>query len=297
MKEIMNKTILTIITLFMLFCCSQNNSIISKQLHKVETIYLSEKEDIKDLGNGCFEVTSSAIIQNISPEEARDLAIQKACKIAIEYYSGVEVTGRTSLIQAESNDRIQIDHFSNLINQTSQGIILKKEILEEKTESIGNILQKVIIIKVKIGKQKGEIDPYFKLEANLNKEYFLEGETLELTVIPSQDCYLTILNITSNENVTTIFPNQYRKDNFVKSKDVFSLPNDYDKSIGLIYELSLIPDRTEDTEIVKIIATKKPVNFKVDGNFQTAFESLQNWLITIPRNEIEEVDLQYYIYK
>ncbi len=250
-----------------------------------------------ELGDGWFEVTSSAIIENITPEQARDIAIEKAYKAAIEYFSGVEVSGRTSYIQAENKCVIHIDHLSKLTNQISQGIILEKEILKEKIETFGNSIYKIITVKLKVGKQSGEKDQNFIVQAELNKEYFKEGECLQLSVTPSIDCYLTIINIMSDENVATIFPNEFRKDNFVKAKQKFLLPNEVDKINKVSYELALLSEKEEDTEIIKIIATKKPVNFQLNADYKTAFESLQNWLITIPRNEMEEIDLQYYIYK
>ncbi|MBC8416151.1 MAG: DUF4384 domain-containing protein [Candidatus Cloacimonetes bacterium] len=252
---------------------------------------------LKELGNEWFEVTATAIIENITPEQAKDIALEKAYKAAIEYFSGIEVTGRTSYIQAENKGDIHIDHFSKLTNQTSQGIILKKEILNEKTELSGNSMYKIITLKVKVGKQSGEKDQNFNVQAELNKEYFKEGECLQLSVIPSIDCYLTIFNIMSDENVATIFPNKFRRDNFIKANQEFLLPNEADKINKVSYELVLLLEKEEDTEIVKIIATKKPINFQLNTDYKTAFESLINWLVTIPRNEMEEIDLQYYIYK
>ena len=252
---------------------------------------------LKELGGGWFEVTTSATIENITPEQAKDIALEKAYKAAIEYFSGVEVTGRTSYIQAENKDVILIDYFSKLTNQTSQGIILEKEILKEKIVTSGNSIYKIITIKLKVGKQSGIKDQNFNVNAELNKEYYKVGESLQLFVTPSIDCYLIIFNIMSDENVATIFPNEFREGNLVKANQEFLLPNEVDKNNKLSYELVLLPGRKEDTEIIKIIATKKPINFQLNTDYETAFESLQNWLITIPRNEMEEIDLQYYIYK
>ncbi len=252
---------------------------------------------INELGDGWFEVTSFVVIENITPEEAKGKAIQKACQTAIEQFSGVEVTGRTSLIEVESGSEITIDHFSKLTNQTSNGIILEKEIIKEENITKNNILYKSVTVKIKVGKQEGERDPFFTIDAKLNKDYFKEGEELELEITPSRDCYLTILNIMSDENVSTIFPNNYRKDNFVKANQVFKLPDEKDKSSGIKFKVGLLPDKEEDTEIIKILATKEPVNFQINSDYKTALESLQNWLVTIPRSHIEEVDLQYYIYK
>ena len=252
---------------------------------------------INDLGNGWFEVTAFVVIENITPEEAKEKAIQKACQTAIEQFSGVEVTGRTSLIEVESGSEITIDHFSKLTNQTSNGIILEKEIIKEENITKNSILYKSVTVKIKVGKQEGERDPFFTIEAKLNKDYFKEGEELELEITPSKDCYLTILNIMSDENVSTIFPNKYRKDNFIKANQCFLLPNEQDKEKGISFKIGLLPVKEEDTEIIKILATKEPVNFQINSDYKTALESLHNWLISIPQDQIAEFDLQYFIYK
>jgi len=299
----MKKTLILIFLLISLFACSQNKTIISEQPQKIETIYQKEKSEIKNLGDDWFEVVGTAIIQNISPEEARELAIQNACKKAIEYYSGVEISGRTLSLQAESNEKILLDNFLQLISQTSQGIILEKKVLNEKIKTEGNILKKVVVLKVKVGQQNGEKDPYFNLTAKLNKDYFKDSENLELSVIPTKDCYLTVFNICSNDSVYIIFPNQYKKDNFVKAGEEFKLPDENDKKIGLSFPIYLLPDKDEDTEIIKVIATKKPVmfssfqTFSAYGTYQSAITELLTQLIEIPRCEIEEFDLEYYIYK
>ncbi len=261
------------------------------------TSLFSEQPQITNLSNDWYQVTVSIPIANITPEQAREKAMQKACQMVIEQFAGIEVTGRTSLIQAESNNEITMDHFSKLTNQISNGIILEKEILDEKNITENNLLYKRVTVKLKVGKQQGENDPYFSLDAGLNKNYFQEGEELFLNVKPTKDCYLTILNIMSDENVVTIFPNQYRKDNFVKAGNVFELPNQSDIEQGIMFKVNLLHDKLEDAEIIKIIATKEPVSIKIDSDFNTAFEALQNWLVTIPRDQIEEVDLQYFIYK
>ena len=258
---------------------------------------LSLQPQISDLGDDYYQVIISIPIENITPEQAKEMAIKRACQMAIEQFSGIEVTGRTSLIQVESNDEITMDHFSKLTNQISNGIILNKEIIEEENVTENNRIYKRITTKIKVGNQSGEADPFFSLSANLNKIYFQNDEELILNVTPTKDCYLTILNIMSDENVATVFPNQYRKENFVKANELFELSNENDKKLGIKFKVHLLPDKTEDTEIIKIIATKEPVSININSDFTTAFEALQNWLVTIPRDQIEEVDLQYFIVK
>ncbi|MDO9577072.1 MAG: DUF4384 domain-containing protein [Candidatus Cloacimonadales bacterium] len=251
----------------------------------------------QDLGDGWYEITTSVKIENITPEQAKQKAIERACQLAIEQFAGIEVSGRTTSIEAESNDRVTMEHFSKLSSQVSNGIILEKEILEETNSVSDGIVIKSVTLKVKVGKQHGEADPYFTLNASLNKSYYQNGEELFLQVTPSKDCYITILNIMSDENVATVFPNQYREDNFVKANQLFELPNAEDQKKGILFKVRILPGKVEDTEIIKVIATKEPVKLQINSDFNTAFEELQNWLVKIPRSEIEEIDLQYFIVK
>lgn len=252
---------------------------------------------INELGNDWFEVKASTIIENITPDEAREIALEKAYNAAVEYYSGISVSGRSEYIHIENNEQIQIDQLSKLVKQTANGIILEKEIINEITEIIDNRIYIILTVKLKVGKQLGEIDQNFHLNAKLNKDYFKEGESLEVKITPSIDCYIIILNVMSDENVVTIFPNVFREDNFIKANKEFTLPNEEDIDNGINFELGLLPGKDNDTELIKIIASKKPINFSVNSNYKSAFESLQNWLVNIPLNEITEVDLKYVIYK
>ena len=295
----MKKFLILIPLLTSLFACSQNKTIIPEQPQKIETIYQTSEEKIRDLGNNWFEVTSYAIIENITPMEAKDQAIKRACKNVIEYYQGVEVNARTLDILSESNEKI-VEFFSQIVNFNSHSKILEKQIINEEIITDGNILKKVVTIKVKVGKQKGEKDPYFNLYAELNKDYFKEGEKLGLSIIPTKDCYLSVFCLYSNETVSMLLPNEYRKDNFAKANEIFKLPN---KTDVFSLPVGLLPDKNEDTETLIIIATKKPISFPSFKNlstyntYESSLKELMYQLSLIPRNEVEEVTLQYYIYK
>jgi len=274
--------------LIILIGCSQN-----VKIEKVQSTTLGQpfKNELTKINNEWVEVTTSVQIVNLTPDEARENAMQDACKMALEYF-GVEVDSRTLSINAESNYKININHFSRITRLATNGVILAKEILEENITTIGNNIYQVVKMKIKVGKQKGEKDPYFRVEAQLNRDRFQEKDLMEISIQPTVDCYVTVFYIASDESVGTIFPNCVSEDNFVKANEILQLPKD-----GINFPVTLLPNRTEDTEMIKIIATKKPLNFQVNDNFKTAFEALQNWIITIPRNEMTEVDLQYYIYK
>lgn len=286
------------------FGCSTYKRIKPIQSPKIFTISQNSlKSELIDLGNNWYKVTESVTIENITPEEAKECAIQRACDNAIEYFCGIEISGRIVDIRAENQNEILLDNFSSITQQTSQGIILAKEIISEEIISNGNQLQKVVTIKVQVGRQKGEKDPFFEISANLNRLYFKDGEEIELLVKSSKDCYLTILNICSNDSVYVIFPNEYRENNFIKSGETFLLPNLKDKEFGLYFPVNLLPNKNEDVEMIKVIATKQKIDFSsiysfsAYGTYKSTLIGLHKWLLNIPRNAIEEVDLQYFITK
>ena len=267
----------------------------------VMSIHETEKEEIKELGNGWFEVVGTAIIQNITPEEAEEQAIYNACRSAVQYYSGVEITERTLDLQAAGQKKILLDHFCALSTQTTNGIILEKDIIRKEMKTDGNNLVSLVLLKVKVGKQKGNRDPYFNVTANLNRDTFKEGDELELTARSSKDCYVTVLNICSNDTVYVLFPNKYRHNNFISEGDLLRLPNEDDRAMEVSYPVKLLKGKDEDVEMIKILATKEKISFAVSqtlseyGTYEMALKQLLKDLIKIPRNEMEEVDIQYFI--
>lgn len=288
----MKKALIILMFVILTSCATQNNS-----TSKTEIINQTLQSNLIDLGDNWCQITTKVAIENISPQEAKKLSLQKAYRQAIEYFSGIEIKSQSTYLQSHNSDKLVVDNFSQLTNQASNGIVLEKNIIKESIEKTGNLLYKNITVKIKVGQQKGKSDPTFTIDANLNKDYFKEKDDLELQVTSSKDCYLTIFNIMSDGNVATIFPNKYRENNFLKANEKFNLPNANEKEFGLKFELNLLPNKQEDTEIIKIIATKYPINFKVNSNFQNAYEDLLHKLISIPKSDMEEIDLQYFIYK
>ena len=291
------KKILTLLLLFLLLSCSTQTITKNEAIKKPEVVKQTTKSEIIDLGDNWYKITTNVKIANISPEQAKELALQKAYRLAIEKFSGIEIKTKSAYLQSFNSDELVVDNFSELTNQASAGIILEKNIVEELDKKIGNLFYKIVTVKIKVGKQKGENDPYFSISANLNDDYFKEGEEIKLEIESSKDCYLTIFSITSDGKVATIFPNQYRNNNFLKANTMFKLPNERDKEIGIKFEVNLLPNKKEDTETIKIIATKQKIDFNINNDFKTAYETLMKKLISIPRSDIEEIDLQYFVYE
>ena len=257
-------------------------------------------ETLKELGDGWYEVMGTSSLENLTLEQATRKAQDNACREAIEHFSGVQVSSSSSYVMGES-ERMDIDKYSQIINSVSAGIILEKIPISENLVD-GNFDIEVKL-KVKVGQQKGKHDPKFKLRSSLDREYYKHGEEMTISVTPSMDCYLNILNFSSNDSVYILFPNKLLKNNFIRSGQTFLLPSEDDRDRGIRFRVGLLPGKDEDLEMIKILATKENIPFTALSSISTigTYESTQSdiigWIIDIPRDQMVESDLQYWIHK
>ncbi len=258
-------------------------------------------EILEDLGDGWYVVTGMASLKNLNFEEARREAEDNACREAIEYFSGVQVSSSSSYVLGES-ERMDVDKYSQIINSVSAGLILKKIPLMEPSV-IPNTTDMEVKLKVKVGKQKGKSDPKFKLRSSLDREYYKHGEEMTISVTPSIDCYLNILNFSSNDSVYILFPNTLLENNFVKASEKFLLPSEEHRERGIRFRVGLLPGKEEDLEMIKILATKENIPFtalssiSTIGTYESTAIDIIGWIMDIPRDQMTESTLQFWIYK
>ena len=258
-------------------------------------------EILEDLGDGWYVVTGMASLKNLNFEEARREAEDNACREAIEYFSGVQVSSSSSYVLGES-ERMDVDKYSQIINSVSAGLILKKIPLMEPSV-IPNTTDMEVKLKVKVGKQKGKSDPKFKLRSSLDREYYKNGEEMTISVTPSIDCYLNILNFSSNDSVYILFPNTLLENNFVKAGEKFLLPSEEHRERGIRFRVGLLPGKEEDLEMIKILATKENIPFtalssiSTIGTYESTAIDIIGWIMDIPRDQMTESTLQFWIYK
>ena len=108
-------------------------------------------EQIIDLGDGWYKTTAWVLIHDdMTIGNAREKATEKALKNIVEYYCGVEVSNTSLSIVAETNLQLGMDHFSQITNIMSRGIILKKEILEARHTPYNNESIYIVTLKASL---------------------------------------------------------------------------------------------------------------------------------------------------
>ena len=218
-----------------------------------------------------YLVTIYQSMENISPQQALKSAKDKAYHKALEF-EGINVNASTVFMESQGNKKFK-DVFAKYLSTSSKGIIINSTIIEEKKYIENNQVKLKLVLKVLTGKQKEDKDPYFNIQASTNKSTLREGESLSLSITSSQDCYITVLNVQSNNKINTLFPNQFQDNNRLQKNQQLTLPTKKELNFGLDYIVSLLPDKDEDMELLKVIATKKPLTLVIDfEKDQNAFE-------------------------
>jgi hypothetical protein len=111
--------------------------------------------------------------------------------------------------------------------------------------------------------------------------------TLEIT--PSRECYLTVLNLHADGQVSRLLPNRYATSQLATAGDKLVLP-----APGQGFEIRVdLPDgRRRDREHILVVATLDPVTFEMPtepsdelvpaSESSTGLTALNQWLVRIP---------------
>jgi hypothetical protein len=94
----------------------------------------------------------------------------------------------------------------------------------------------------------------FTMNIGVDKPTYRVGDEVVITVRTSRTCYLTLYDISTEGEVTQIFPNQFASDNLVQGGYEYRIPTQTDR---FYFEISGPPG----TERVRAIGTIDNVNF------------------------------------
>jgi len=255
---------------------------------------LSYRIGADDGGALLKEVVASgeAIVEQLTPEEARQAALRKALTNGIEKALGLEVVSQTQV-----RDFYVMGSF---IKTLSRGHIMGEEVVRWEQLSYQEAPDKPplttykVTLRMKIRPLQGDRDPYFKVSAELNKSLFLEGDTATIKIVPSKTCYLAIFSLTSKDEISLLFPHANQNKNLVKQNSEFVFP-------GSAFKLYMAPyaDHRRDVEAFLLIATKKPVDFasRIGRTDDIPLTDLYHALLDIPVSEWAEEIIPYEVRK
>lgn len=244
-----------------------------------------------------------AVLENITPEQARELAKRRAQAEAIAKATGIEIKSVSIVKDFELE--------AELIKSFSKGVILKEEIIkweEEKDKERPGSSFLTLHYRGCVKKIEGEQDPYFNVKLQMKENTYVEGDETYFKINCTKDCYITVFNITAENNVLILFPDgKYFKDNFLKENEDFEFPPKQLRDFGLKLRVKTLPKQKESTEIIWVVATKEKFDFynllckKKEGrgfceekDFSPTLQDLISALSDIPLNQKSE-DIEVYV--
>jgi hypothetical protein len=92
----------------------------------------------------------------------------------------------------------------------------------------------------------------FKINLSVDKDYYEIGDVVNISVQPTNDCYITLIDITTSGKAYVLYPNEYEKGAIVRKGSKLTIP-----SVG-IYQIQV--GGPSGLEMVKAIATTEPLD-------------------------------------
>lgn len=120
----------------------------------------------------------------------------------------------------------------------------------------------------------------FKISVRTDRDVYRLGDRARIYLTANRDCYVTVLNMRSNGDITRLFPNKYDKNNFIKANIEHSVPEK-----GSRYELAI--SEPPGRESIKVIATSRQVSL---GEINTAISAGTNVLTRSMHGNLQEQD-------
>jgi len=196
------------------------------------------------------ETSGEAAVENITAEEARQTALNKARAKAVENISGINIQG-SSMVK-------DFSLVADFVSAMASGYIVEEKVENWESKSLQekSDVPPVTVYKVNLKtcvKAGSAGDPYFKVKAELNKPVFLSGDEAKITATCTRDCYLTILNVTADNRISVLYPDKQERALRLKAGTSYTFPS----NPGLALEVSPLPGHKKDAEAFYVVATKE----------------------------------------
>ena len=143
--------------------------------------------------------------------------------------------------------------------------------------------------------------PSFTMRLNVDKPVYNIGENVIISAMASQECYLTLYDISTLGEVTQIFPNRFAEDNLIQGNQEYQIPTEVDR---FNFEIGGPPG----IERVRGVCTRKNVNLLgqrtrstdevfplVSGTTAPFEESLDEELGIIPTDQWTETSVTFQV--
>jgi len=247
-----------------------------------------------------------AILESdMTRDEAVARALNEAIKDATIKVTGVNILNIISIMNSSDDPATRASEFTKA---TAGGKVIrqKEPDISWETVTIDNVKYPKVTVRVEVLVAKNvKTDPSFKIAAKLNQSNYKTGDELKITLRTTRDAYITILDFSEDGAIYALAPNLKMDSFFIQGNRDCPFPSDELKKQGVVLELEPLEGKSQSSELITIIATKKEYPllglFNIDPAYPIQYvgnlEKLVEWKYAIPPDEIVETTLQFTIFR
>lgn len=208
------------------------------------------------------ESQGSCAVVGMSAESCQLIALRRARSAAIEQAVGVKVSSSTVI----TNMRLAVD----FIETYSQGYIVREKVqwlpfgTYQRDSSTPPIPEYRVKVKADVYISALRVKP-IGLSATLNRKSFRAGEKARINVRVGRRSMLAIFNITADDKVVMLFPNDYVSDNLLPDGRDFVFPSE---GSGIVLKLANLPGHKQDAEAIFVVAVDPEMESKLRALFR-----------------------------
>lgn len=243
-------------------------------LFLVITNYAQKSIDVEKVRGEC------TIAGDISPNMAKERALNEAKVNALKAAGIDESVNSYQLLFTSQAKNDYSQFFSSDIQSEMQGAVKSVKVLSEKTFcTADNRIVYEVIINAVVVKYSTKSDPGFKSNIEGIRGAYNHGDNLTFNLKVTQNCYLTVFNITDSE-AGVLFPNEYEKENALKKQELYNFP-----MAKIDYSLGSNSKTFEINRLIFVFTKKEMPFIKMDKQQVTKPETIFNWIYSIPPDE------------
>ncbi len=199
-------------------------------------------------------------IVNITPEQARENALEEAKKDALRKAGvpeSIKAVRTLSTVEAAGENR---DLYSQFASIEMQGAVTNYSIIrdEQLKEPLDGQFYAVVTINATVKKYHSVADPEFKINVQgLRSNGYKDGEKITFSVHPNKEGYLKIFLFETMDTATQVFPNNYERDRRLNAKETLHFPT----VDGINYTAEKSTTATQEHNLLLFVYTKADMPF------------------------------------
>ena len=237
-----------------------------------------------------------------SADEVKRDALYAALADAVRRVSGVMVQGTELSSRSDSGGHI-VDRYVEAVRVDAAGratawAVLKEGWRTEKSRALGDQLYYELSLRVTVERESGTRDPGFTVRLSANATHFAvrseiaaENDEMIARVVVSQDAFITLVSI-AGDSVYVLTPNSVVPEVRAGPPLAVELPEPALRRMGLHYRVALPFGVRSRTELLAVVATRRPVALFAPHGEGEARDSgtltlaeFNRWLVSIPLDQ------------